>query len=28
LNDPVAAAEGYVDVINGVERKPFSGVDQ
>jgi len=27
LNDPASAEEGYVDVINGVERKPFPGVD-
>jgi NitT/TauT family transport system substrate-binding protein len=27
LNDPAAAEEGYLDVINGVERKPFPVVD-
>jgi len=27
LNDPASAEEGYLDVINGVERKPFPGVD-
>lgn len=27
LNDPASAEEGYQDVINGVERKPFPGVD-
>lgn len=27
LNDPASAEEGYVDVMNGVERKPFPGVD-
>ena len=27
LNDPASAEEGYQDVINGVERKPFPVVD-
>jgi ABC-type nitrate/sulfonate/bicarbonate transport system substrate-binding protein len=27
LNDPASAEEGYLDVINGVERKPFPVVD-
>jgi hypothetical protein len=27
LNDPAAAEEGYLDVVNGVERKPFPVVD-
>jgi ABC-type nitrate/sulfonate/bicarbonate transport system substrate-binding protein len=27
LNDAASAEEGYLDVINGVERKPFPGVD-
>ncbi len=27
LNDPASAEEGYLDVINGVERKPFPTVD-
>lgn len=27
LNDTVSAEEGYLDVINGVERKPFPVVD-
>ena len=27
LNDAASAEEGYLDVINGVERKPFPGVE-
>jgi hypothetical protein len=27
LNDPASAEEGYLDVVNGVERRPLPGVE-